>query len=74
MPDQRAVNATSLAYWSAWGALAVAFDIPPRTDPEAWPLPEPEQCTAPQAAAIHRWLAAREALDVAQRRHTGARY
>ena len=74
MPDQRAMNALSPEYWDAWHGVRHVLGLSITTAPDEALLPEPTECTDRQAAAIHRWLAAREALDVAQRRHTGARY
>ena len=74
MPDQRAVNNLSLAVGSARAALDAAlrrdgYDLAQLTE-----TPDTDDCPESVRAAILRWRAAEDALAVAQRRHSGARY
>lgn len=71
MPDQRAVNNLSAAWWSARQAVEVELrraGYDPRTLDE---LPEPGACGCALATAITRWREIEDRLDVARRRPIG---
>ena len=74
MPDQRAVNTLGRAVESARSALHIALYRGGYDPAQLTETPDTDDCPESVRAAILRWRAAEDALAVAERRHSGARY
>ena len=74
MPDTRAVHTLSRAVESARGALTIALYRAGYDPAKLTETPDTDDCPESVRVAILRWRAAEDALAIAERRHTGARY